>query len=129
MNIAFAASECVPFSKTGGLADVIGALPSALASLGHQVTVFLPRYRQTKLDNPRVVISSITVPFDDRYRFCSVLDGGVRAGVQFYFIDYPPFFDRDSLYGTPAGRLSRQCRKVRAVLPCRTGIGQDAGHA
>ena len=48
---------------------------------------------------PRTVISSITVPFDDRYRFCSVLDGGVRSGVQFYFIDYPPFFDRDGLYG------------------------------
>ncbi len=52
MHIAFAASECVPFSKTGGLADVIGALPPALAHLGHKVTVFLPRYRQTKLDNP-----------------------------------------------------------------------------
>ncbi len=61
MHIAFAASECVPFSKTGGLADVIGALPPALASLGHQVTVFLPRYQQTKLDNPRTVIPSITV--------------------------------------------------------------------
>jgi starch synthase len=119
MNIAFAASECVPFSKTGGLADVIGALPPALAHLGHRVTVFLPRYKQTKLDHPRVVIPSITVPFDDRYRFCSVLDGGVRAGVQFYFIDYPPFFDRDALYGTPLGdyhdnaeRFALFCRSV-----------------
>ena len=103
MNIAFAASECVPFSKTGGLADVIGALPPALASLGHQVTVFLPCYRQTKLDNPRIVISSITVPFDDRYRFCSVLDGGVRAGVQFYFYRLPSVLRLDSLYGTPLG--------------------------
>ena len=65
MHIAFAASECVPFSKTGGLADVIGALPPALANLGLRVTVFVPRYRQTKLENPRVVIPSITVPFDD----------------------------------------------------------------
>jgi len=103
MHIAFAASECVPFSKTGGLADVIGALPPALVSLGHQATVFLPHYRQTKLENPKVVVPSITVPFDDRYRFCSVLDGGKRAGVQFYFIDYPPFFDRDGLYGTALG--------------------------
>ncbi len=53
MNVAFVASEGVPFSKTGGLADVVGALPRALASLGHQVSVFLPRYRQTKLsDHP-----------------------------------------------------------------------------
>ena len=48
MNIAFAASESVPFSKTGGLADVVGALPRALAALGHQVTVYLPRHRQNQ---------------------------------------------------------------------------------
>ena len=42
MHIAFAASECVPFSKTGGLADVVGALPRALAAAGHQVSVYLP---------------------------------------------------------------------------------------
>ncbi|MGA7299151.1 MAG: glycogen/starch synthase, partial [Candidatus Sulfotelmatobacter sp.] len=45
MHIAFAASEGVPFSKTGGLADVVGALPRALAALGHQVSVYLPRYK------------------------------------------------------------------------------------
>ena len=50
MHIAFAASEGVPFSKTGGLADVVGALPGALAAQGHQISVYLPRYRQTKLD-------------------------------------------------------------------------------
>ena len=103
MRIAFAASECVPFSKTGGLADVVAALPRALVQLGHRVTVFLPRYRSPKLEKHVRVIPSITVPFDDRYRFCSVLDGGVSDGVQFYFIDYPPDFDRDSLYGTPLG--------------------------
>jgi starch synthase len=127
MHIAFAASECVPFSKTGGLADVIGALPAALASVGHKVTVFLPRYRQTKLDNPRQVISSITVPFDDRYRFCSVLDGGVRSGVQFYFIDYPPFFDRDELYGTALGdyhdNAERYALFCRAVLEAAKSLG------
>ena len=48
MNIVFAASEGVPFSKTGGLADVVGALPRALAALGHQVSVFLPRYSRSR---------------------------------------------------------------------------------
>ena len=42
MHIAFVASEGVPFSKTGGLADVVGALPRALAAFGHQVSVYLP---------------------------------------------------------------------------------------
>ncbi len=120
MHIAFAASECVPFSKTGGLADVIGALPPALANLGHQVTVFLPHYKQTELEHPKTIIPSITVPFDDHYRFCSVLDGGKRAGVQFYFIDYPPFFHRDGLYGTALGDYHDNAERFalfsRAVL-------------
>lgn len=104
MHIAFAASECVPFSKTGGLADVVGALPQALAGLGHRVTVYLPLYRQTKLPSEhKTALLSVTVPFDDKYRFCSVIDGGQHGGVQFYFIDYPPFFDREALYGTSLG--------------------------
>ncbi len=44
MNVVFASSEVVPFAKTGGLADVSGALPRELASLGNQVTVFMPAY-------------------------------------------------------------------------------------
>jgi len=102
MHIAFVASECVPYSKTGGLADVVGALPRALANLGHEVSVYLPRYRQTKLNDPVTVISSITVPFDDKYRFASVVTAGSTAGVKFYFVDFPPYFDRDALYGTSA---------------------------
>jgi starch synthase len=118
MHVAFAASECVPLSKTGGLADVVGALAPELAER-HRVTVYLPKYRDTILQRPKTVISSITVPFDDQYRFCSVLDGGVHAGVQFYFIDYPSYFDRGGLYGTPMGdyrdnaeRFTLYCRAV-----------------
>ncbi|HMK29563.1 MAG TPA: glycogen synthase GlgA [Terriglobales bacterium] len=120
MRIVFAASECVPFAKTGGLADVVGALPAALVELGHQVTVYLPRYKQTQLPpDARRVISSLTIPFDDKYRFCSILDGGSRNGVQLYFIDYPPYFERDALYGTSLGdyrdnaeRFALYCRAV-----------------
>src|SRR5690349_3880683 len=120
MKIVFAASECVPFSKTGGLADVVGALPPALASLGHDVTVYLPKYKQTKLSDPKTAIRSVTVPFDDQYRFCSVLEGSVHSGVKFYFIDYPPYFDRDALYGTPLGDYRDNAERFalfsRAVL-------------
>jgi starch synthase len=103
MNIVFAASEGVPFSKTGGLADVVGALPRALAALGHNVSVYLPRYRQTKLADPATVVRSVTIPFDDEYRFASVVSGGSQGGVRFYFVEYPQYFDRDALYGTPTG--------------------------
>ncbi len=72
-------------------------------------------------------ISSITVPFDDRYRFCSVVDGGKRAGVQFYFIDYPPFFDRDSLYGTALGDYHDNAERFalfsRAVMEAAKILG------
>ena len=127
MHVLFAASECVPFSKTGGLADVVGALPHAIAALGHQTTVYLPLYRCTQLKEPRTVIASITVPFDDRYRFCAVLDGGKQHGVQYYFIDYPPFYDRDALYGTPLGdyrdNAERFALYCRAVLEAAKVLG------
>jgi starch synthase len=128
MRIVMAASECKPYSKTGGLADVVGSLPPALAKLGHQVSVFVPRYRQTKLENPTKIIPSITIPFDDRYRFCSILDGGLRDGVQIYFVDYPPFFDRDGLYGTPIGdypdNAERFALLCRAVLEATKFLGR-----
>ena len=127
MRILFAASECVPFSKTGGLADVVGALPPALAALGHEVSVYLPRYKQTKLTDPRTVLKSVTIPFDDSHRFCSVVDGGKHSGVQFYFIDYPPFFDRDALYGTPTGDYPDNAERFalysRAVLEAAKILG------
>ncbi len=127
MHIAFAASECVPFSKTGGLADVVGALPRALAAAGHQVSVYLPRYRQTKLTDAQTVVRSITVPFDDRYRFCSVVTAGNHSGIKFYFVDYPPFFDRDALYGTSAGDYPDNAERFalfsRAVLEASKILG------
>ncbi len=129
MHIAFAASECVPFSKTGGLADVVGALPRALAALGHQVSVYVPRYRQTKLTDPQTVVRSITIPFDDKYRFCSVVTAGTNApaGIRFYFVDYPPYFDRDALYGTPAGDYPDNAERFalfsRAVLEASKVLG------
>jgi starch synthase len=127
MNIAFAASECVPFSKTGGLADVVGALPQALAGLGHSVSVYLPKYQQTRLDDAKVLLPSVTIPFDDQYRFCAVLDGGKSSGVQFYFIDYPPFFAREALYGTPAGDYPDNAERFalysRAVLEASKILG------
>ena len=127
MHIAFAASEGVPFSKTGGLADVVGALPQALSALGHQVSVYLPRYRQTRLAASAPVVRSITVPFDDKYRFASVLEGGTQGGVRFYFIEYPEFFDRDALYGTAAGDYPDNAERFalfsRAVLEASKILG------
>jgi starch synthase len=127
MHIAFVASECVPFSKTGGLADVVGALPRALAAAGHEISVYIPYYRHTRISNEKKVVQSITVPFDDRYRFCSVLTGTGYPGVRFFFVDYPPFFDREGLYGTASGDFPDNAERFalfcRAVLEASKIIG------
>jgi len=122
MHVVFAASECVPFAKTGGLADVVGALPPELVKLGHQVTVYLPLYAGVRAHLPgewTYAARSITIPFEYYNRFVGIVDGGIRAGVQYYFVDCPELFDRPGLYGTKAGdypnnweRFGLYCRAV-----------------
>jgi starch synthase len=122
MHIVFASSECVPFAKTGGLADVVGALPPELVKLGHQVTVYLPLYagvRRYIAEPWSYAVQSITIPFEYYNRFVGIVDGGKRDGVQYYFVDCPDLFDRAGLYGTPQGdypnnweRFGLYCRAV-----------------
>ena len=75
MRILMVASEAIPYAKTGGLADVLGALPPALARLGHQVDVVIPRYRGVSLHETNA--------------------GGARV----VFLDNPHYYDREYLYG------------------------------
>src|SRR5712692_2094561 len=96
MRILFVASEGLPFSKTGGLADVVEALPKALAAMSHDVAVVLPRYRGTKAAS--VDLPSLTIPLGDRLRFPAIIDGSQLAGVHYYFVDDPEYFDREQLY-------------------------------
>ena len=122
MHIVFAASECVPFAKTGGLADVVGALPPQLIKLGHQVTVYLPLYATVRkhIEGERkYAIRSLTIPFETYNRFAGIVDGGRRSGVQYYFVDCPELFDRKELYATKEGdfpdnweRFALFCRAV-----------------
>ena len=98
MKVAFVASEGVPFSKTGGLADVVGALPKALAALGHEVEVILPRYRITPPGSSVPDAQSLTLPLGSGYMFAAVQNGGRNQQVQTYLIDCPEYFDRDGLY-------------------------------
>ncbi|MGO8790433.1 MAG: glycogen synthase GlgA [Terriglobia bacterium] len=98
MRVAFVASEGVPFSKTGGLADVVGALPKALAALGHEVEVILPRYRLTPPGTAVPDAQSLTLPLGSGYKFAAVQDAGRAHGVQTYLIDCPEYFDREGLY-------------------------------
>jgi len=123
MHIVFAASECVPFAKTGGLADVVGALPPELVRLGHQVSVYLPLYKTVRKFLPedfKYAVRSITVPFEYYNRFAAIVDGGVRDGVQYYFVDCPELFDRDGFYGPKGGVGDYGDNAERFGLFCRT---------
>ncbi len=131
MNIVFAASECAPFAKTGGLADVVAALPPELVKLGHRVTVYLPLYRVTRQLLPqelKYAVRSITIPFESYNRFAGIVDAGVRDGVQFYLIDCPELFDREGLYGQPGlGDFSNNWERFgllcRAVIEASKQLG------
>jgi starch synthase len=129
MYIVFAASECTPWAKTGGLADVVGALPRALVKLGHKVSVFLPYYRQVAKLAPHaaVVLPSVTIPFPSYNRFVRVLDGGAKDGVQHYFVDSPELFDRESFYSTPSGDYGDNAERFglfsRAVIESTKVLG------
>jgi starch synthase len=102
MRILFVASEGLPFSKTGGLADVVEALPKALTALGHEVAVVLPRYRGTSAKT--VVLPSLTIPMGgSRLRFPAIADGELLNGVRYFFVEDPAYFDRDGLYGGATG--------------------------
>jgi starch synthase len=139
MHIVFVAPECVPYMKTGGLADVIGALPLELVRQGQQVTVYLPLFRQVaawldanptleqRLRGRTIALPSLTIPFPDYNRFASIVDGGLRDGVQFYFVDCPDLFDREGAYGTPAGDYNDSWERfglfARAVLEASKQLG------
>ncbi len=101
MKILFVASEGLPYSKTGGLADVVEALPKALRAMGHDVAVLLPRYHANKIHS--MLISSVTVALGDRLRFPAIAEAVAVDGVRYFFVDDPPFFDRPELYGDSAG--------------------------
>ena len=97
MRILMVASEALPFAKTGGLADVLGALPRALARLGHEVDVVmpaLPRHRRRE--------QSLRASGGARRSVAAMRRSiaSERDGVRIVFVDHPDYFDRDYLYGT-----------------------------
>jgi starch synthase len=129
MHIVFAASECAPWAKTGGLADVVKSLPKELVKLGHKVSVFLPYYRQVAklVPDAPVVLPSVTIPFPSYNRFVSILDGGVADGVQTYFVNSPELFDRENFYATPSGDYPDNAERFgllsRAVIEASKVLG------
>ena len=98
-RILMVASEATPFAKSGGLADVAGALPQALTQLGHEVAIVLPRYRAIKLDDAQRVWHNIDISLGP-HRFSADIFATRHRDVTVYLVDIPPLFDRTgALYG------------------------------
>ena len=100
MKILYAASEAVPFCKTGGLADVAGSLPPALAEQGAETAVILPLYRRVreKFADQLTFLCYDYVDLAWRHTYCGLFSMK-KDGVTWYFLDNEQYFDRPELYG------------------------------
>lgn len=123
MKIVLASSEVVPFAKTGGLADVAGALPRELEKLGHDVTVFMPAYRC--IYNPAQPIeptpTEFEIPVGSQIEMGRLLKSSLPdSQVTVYFVDHSDYFDRAELYGEGGSDYKDNCQRFtffsRAVL-------------
>ena len=98
MRVLFCASEVVPLAKTGGLADVAGALPAALAARGVDVRVAMPRYRGITIPQERA--GPVEVRVGESVISGTVMDARLPGGhLPLWLIDQPALFDRPGLYG------------------------------
>ena len=138
VNIVFVSSEVTPFAKTGGLADVCGVLPSALARLGHNVSVIMPAYRQ--IADAHTPIEStglpLCVPVGDKEVWGAILKSRLpNSDVPIYFMQHDHYFHRDGLYNS--GGIDYQDNCERFVFFCRAvfsaieqlGLAPDILHA
>ena len=102
MNILYVASEVVPFCKTGGLADVAGSLPNALAKAGAKVSVMLPYYKAVhdKFGGQFEYLGHEYIKLSWRHAYCGLFKM-VKDDVTYYFIDNEYYFGRNDFYGEP----------------------------
>lgn len=118
LKVLFAASEIAPFAKTGGLGDVAGSLPPALARLGLEVLLVMPLHRQVDRQAHGLTNSGLTlrVPAGGRPYPATVWEGRL-PGCRVFFLENQELFDRPALYGLPGGDFNDN--PLRFVWFCR----------
>jgi len=121
MKILFATSECMPFVKTGGIADVMGALPKEILKAGEDVRVILPLYKaigaEWREKMQHMLYFYINLGWRRQYVGIETM---VYGGVTFYFVDNEQYFGRDYIYGMGGDegeRFAYFCRAVMEALP------------
>jgi starch synthase len=122
LKIAYITPECVPFAKTGGLADVSGALPSELANYSHDVALFMPYYRIVKQKVPKserldFIVEYLVGEWDFVADIRKVTDK--KNNINYYFIDNEFLYDRDALYVDPATGKDYTDNDDRYIFFCR----------
>ncbi len=123
MRIAIVSPEAVPFAKTGGLADVAGALPKELARAGHEVKLIVPKYKVVDAAKFGLVRTggSVSVPIGDRIVWGEIFTSS-QDDFTAVFIQNDEYFLRDDLYGNKSGdfpdNASRFVFFSRATLDC-----------
>jgi len=129
LKILLVSPEVVPFAKTGGLADVAGALPKALARLGHDVRVFLPYYRMVREQGfkPELVYRGLLVPISSRQEPADIYETSIDGRVPVYLLGQDKYYDRPELYRTPQGDYADNAERFiyfsRAALEMLKAVG------
>ena len=130
MKILYAASEATPFAKSGGLADVAGSLPNALAKLGHDVRVILPLYSAIPAMWRRQMtfLKSFHFPLSWRNAYCGLFSLAYQ-GLTYYFIDNEYYFQREGLYGQfDDGERFAYFSRAVVEVPIQLGWSPDIIH-
>jgi len=136
LKILFVTSEAVPFAKTGGLADVAGALPKSLQAMGCEVKVMMPYYRMVKNSGlpHQYMGEEIEVSLGEEKLKADIYQGHLNQDIPIYFIGREEFFDREYLYSTPKGDYFDNAERFiffsKAILNfCqRSGFSPDIIH-
>jgi starch synthase len=130
MKILFAASEAVPFVKSGGLADVIGSLPGVLKQQSLDIRVILPKYAEIPEEYKSMMktVKTITVSLGWRNQYCGIQELDLN-GIKYYFVDNEFYFRRTGLYGygDDSERFIYFSRAVIEALP-HLGFKPDILH-
>lgn len=100
LNILFVSAECAPFAKSGGLGDVVGALPQFLVKAGHKVIVVMPLYSQIDRKKHNIVpaFEKLDVPLAGEHLSCSVYVSELPGKVPVYFLEHHDFYSRKGMY-------------------------------
>lgn len=126
-KVMMVASEAAPFAKTGGLADVLGALPAALARLGMEASVVMPKYRGLHPAGVELVLEDMPV-WINHFRHRTDIWRLYREGVAFYFVDAPWFYDRDGVYSSYGNDYIDNHLRFAVLSLAALGIARQIEH-